>query len=46
VEKTVGYMIRNGAAFVDRIRDREKSDLKFSFLYENDTYIMLTTGGG
>ena len=38
VEKTVGYVIRNGAAFVDRIRDREKSNVKFSFLYENDPY--------
>ena len=38
VEKTAGYVARNGAVFEDRIRDKEKHNPKFSFLSANDAY--------
>ncbi|KAI4165157.1 MAG: hypothetical protein LQ342_001025 [Letrouitia transgressa] len=38
VEKTAGYVARNGAAFEDRIREKEKHNPKFSFLSGNDAY--------
>ena len=38
VEKTAGYVARNGAAFEDRIREKEKHNPKFSFLSPNDAY--------
>ena len=38
VEKTAGYVARNGAAFEDRIRDKERHNPKFSFLSSNDAY--------
>ncbi len=38
VEKTAGYVARNGAAFEDRIREKEKHNPKFSFLSSNDAY--------
>lgn len=38
VERTAGYVARNGRAFEDRIRDRESSNPKFSFLNPNDAY--------
>ncbi|KAG9247416.1 Pre-mRNA splicing factor PRP21 like protein-domain-containing protein [Calycina marina] len=38
LEKTAGYVARNGNVFEDRIRDKEKSNPKFSFLSENDAY--------
>lgn len=38
LEKTAGYVARNGATFEDRIRTKEKSNPKFSFLTENDPY--------
>ena len=38
VEKTAGYVARNGAVFEDRIRDKEKHNPKFSFLSPNDAY--------
>jgi len=38
VEKTAGYVARNGSIFEDRIRDKEKNNPKFSFLSPNDAY--------
>ena len=38
VEKTAGYVARNGPVFEDRIRDKEKHNPKFSFLSPNDAY--------
>lgn len=38
VEKTAGYVARNGIVFEDRIRDKEKHNPKFSFLTANDAY--------
>ena len=38
VEKTAGYVARNGAIFEDRIRQKEISNPKFSFLGQNDAY--------
>lgn len=38
LEKTAGYVARNGAAFEDRIRDKEQSNPKFSFLAPTDAY--------
>ncbi len=38
VEKTAGYVARNGAVFEDRIREKEKHNPKFSFLSINDAY--------
>ena len=38
VEKTAGYVARNGAVFEDRIREKEKSNPKFSFLVPGDAY--------
>ncbi len=38
IEKTAGYVARNGAVFEDRIRDKEVSNSKFSFLSPNDAY--------
>ncbi len=38
VEKTAGYVARNGAVFEDRIRQKEISNPKFSFLSANDAY--------
>ena len=38
VEKTAGYVARNGAVFEDRIREKEKHNAKFSFLSVNDAY--------
>ncbi|KAI4113276.1 MAG: hypothetical protein LQ345_005707 [Seirophora villosa] len=38
VEKTAGYVARNGAVFEDRIREKEKHNPKFSFLSTNDAY--------
>ena len=38
VEKTAGYVTRNGAAFEDRIREKERHNPKFSFLTSNDAY--------
>ena len=38
VEKTAGYVARNGAVFEDRIREKEKHNPKFSFLSSNDAY--------
>ena len=38
VEKTAGYVARNGPVFEDRIRDKEQHNPKFSFLNPNDAY--------
>ncbi|KAI9854461.1 MAG: SF3a splicing factor complex subunit [Vezdaea acicularis] len=38
LEKTAGYVARNGAVFEDRIREKEKHDPRFSFLSANDAY--------
>ena len=38
IEKTAGYVARNGPTFEDRIRDKEKYNPKFSFLSRNDAY--------
>ncbi|KAI9739882.1 MAG: SF3a splicing factor complex subunit [Claussenomyces sp. TS43310] len=38
LEKTAGYVARNGAVFEDRIREKEKHNPKFSFLSANDAY--------
>jgi splicing factor 3A subunit 1 len=38
VEKTAGYVARNGVVFEDRMREKEKHNPKFSFLSPNDAY--------
>ncbi|OAA35798.1 Surp module family protein [Metarhizium rileyi] len=38
LEKTAGYVARNGAIFEDRIRDKESANPKFSFLNPADAY--------
>ncbi|PBP28562.1 Surp module family protein [Diplocarpon rosae] len=38
LEKTAGYVARNGNVFEDRIREKEKHNPKFSFLSPNDSY--------
>ena len=38
VEKTAGYVSRNGPVFEDRIREKEKHNPKFSFLSPDDAY--------
>lgn len=38
LEKTAGYVARNGAVFEDRIRDKEQTNSKFSFLNPEDAY--------
>lgn len=38
LEKTAGYVARNGAVFEDRIRDKERQNPKFSFLNPDDAY--------
>jgi splicing factor 3A subunit 1 len=38
VEKTAGYVARNGPVFEDRIRQKELNNPKFSFLASHDAY--------
>lgn len=38
IEKTAGYVARNGPVFEDRIRDKEQANPKFSFLSPQDAY--------
>ncbi|KAF3941403.1 hypothetical protein ABW19_dt0206744 [Dactylella cylindrospora] len=38
VEKTAGYVARNGEAFETRIREKERSNPKFSFLTPGDPF--------
>ncbi|KAI0447201.1 Pre-mRNA splicing factor PRP21 like protein-domain-containing protein [Xylaria telfairii] len=38
LEKTAGFVARNGLSFEDRLRDKEKNNPKFSFLSASDPY--------
>jgi splicing factor 3A subunit 1 len=38
VERTAGYVARNGRPFEDRIREQQAANHKFSFLNPNDAY--------
>ncbi|KAI0201861.1 Pre-mRNA splicing factor PRP21 like protein-domain-containing protein [Astrocystis sublimbata] len=38
LEKTAGFVVRNGLSFEDRVRDKEKNNPKFSFLNTSDPY--------
>ncbi|KAF2839074.1 hypothetical protein M501DRAFT_1003628 [Patellaria atrata CBS 101060] len=38
IEKTAGYVVRNGSVFESRIREKEASNPKFSFLIPEDAY--------
>ncbi|RAH43398.1 putative pre-mRNA splicing factor, partial [Aspergillus brunneoviolaceus CBS 621.78] len=38
VEKTAGYVARNGPVFEDRVREKERNNPKFSFLNPDDAY--------
>lgn len=38
IERTAGFVERNGRAFEDRIREKNTSNPKFSFLSDNDAY--------
>ncbi|KAI1475747.1 hypothetical protein K445DRAFT_65538 [Daldinia sp. EC12] len=38
LEKTAGFVARNGIAFEDRVREKEKNNPKFSFLSNADPY--------
>jgi splicing factor 3A subunit 1 len=38
LEKTAGYVARNGVVFEDRIREKERQNPKFSFLNPEDAY--------
>lgn len=38
LEKTAGYVARNGAVFEERIREKESQNPKFSFLGPSDAY--------
>jgi splicing factor 3A subunit 1 len=38
LEKTAGFVARNGIAFEDRLREKEKNNSKFSFLNTSDPY--------
>jgi splicing factor 3A subunit 1 len=38
LEKTAGYVARTGAAFEERVRDKERGNPKFSFLNPEDAY--------
>lgn len=38
VEKTAGYVARNGPIFEERVRDKERNNPKFSFLNPSDPY--------
>lgn len=38
IDKTVGYVLKNGTSFEDRLKNNEASNEKFSFLTENDVY--------
>ncbi|EZF70681.1 hypothetical protein H105_07121 [Trichophyton soudanense CBS 452.61] len=38
VEKTAGFVARNGHVFEDRVREKEKNNTKFCFLNPNDAY--------
>ncbi|KAF2452441.1 Pre-mRNA splicing factor PRP21 like protein-domain-containing protein, partial [Lineolata rhizophorae] len=38
IERTAGYVVRNGKVFEDRVRDQNAKNAKFSFLRANDEY--------
>jgi splicing factor 3A subunit 1 len=38
LEKTAGFVARNGLSFEDRLREKEKNNSKFSFLNSSDPY--------
>ncbi|KAI8627036.1 Pre-mRNA splicing factor PRP21 like protein-domain-containing protein [Xylariaceae sp. FL1651] len=38
LEKTAGFVARNGISFEERLRDKEKNNSKFSFLNNGDPY--------
>ncbi|PHH84661.1 hypothetical protein CDD83_1586 [Cordyceps sp. RAO-2017] len=38
LEKTAGYVVRNGIVFEDRVRDKESTNPKFSFVNPSDAY--------
>ncbi|KAI5297620.1 hypothetical protein KEM56_004666, partial [Ascosphaera pollenicola] len=38
IEKTAGFVARNGHVFEDRVREKEKTNPKFSFLNPSDAY--------
>ncbi|KAI3327172.1 Pre-mRNA splicing factor PRP21 like protein-domain-containing protein [Xylariaceae sp. AK1471] len=38
LEKTAGFVARNGISFEDRLREKEKNNPKFSFLNSTDPY--------
>ncbi|KAI1433697.1 Pre-mRNA splicing factor PRP21 like protein-domain-containing protein [Xylaria sp. CBS 124048] len=38
LEKTAGFVARNGLSFEDRLREKEKNNPKFSFLNPSDPY--------
>ncbi|KAL1959592.1 hypothetical protein VTO42DRAFT_1627 [Malbranchea cinnamomea] len=38
IEKTAGFVARNGPVFEDRVREKERTNPKFSFLLPNDPY--------
>jgi splicing factor 3A subunit 1 len=38
IEKTAGFVVRNGTAFEERIRTKESTNPKFSFLHSTDPY--------
>ncbi|KAL2219154.1 splicing factor 3a, subunit 1 [Thermoascus aurantiacus ATCC 26904] len=38
IEKTAGYVARNGLIFEDRVREKERNNPKFSFLNPSDAY--------
>ncbi|KAJ8110929.1 hypothetical protein ONZ43_g5745 [Nemania bipapillata] len=38
LEKTAGFVARNGLSFEDRLREKEKNNPKFSFLNTSDPY--------
>ncbi|VEU23064.1 DEKNAAC104141 [Brettanomyces naardenensis] len=38
IEKTAGYVARNGTSFEQRIKAKEASNTKFQFLLDNDPY--------
>ncbi|PGH10593.1 hypothetical protein AJ79_05416 [Helicocarpus griseus UAMH5409] len=38
IEKTAGFVARNGPVFEDRVREKERTNPKFSFLNPSDAY--------
>mmetsp|Transcript_1026 Transcript_1026/g.1225 ORF Transcript_1026/g.1225 Transcript_1026/m.1225 type:complete len:413 (+) Transcript_1026:82-1320(+) len=38
IDKTVGYVLKNGSSFEERLKNNEGSNEKFTFLKKNDVY--------